>query len=335
MLKNKKLGRIETLQTAKQLGKFVAYANAKENHPYTKDWHKTLLNNSKHMFPFSIEDRIKNPNIIDDVKKGKAFRIDDLLWQINPVYTLNNLPNYNVNQINNLHFSFGDTLEEAQNNQKEMITTPKTLINVLAYATRINPNKHFDAMLSFYAVAPELKNQLLPQIYRMDVLVSPNKKFFRITASAIVAGCAGGDCPLFQINCPSKTEGFDSCRLFTFQSGFTKFYPKSKQEFSNIYFEVDDLDEIKTFDDACAYMFKQFNLSTKYDNTKNIKVNEIVKDIKQNNSSISPIDSTVVNEFFDLSFDFNDKSNKLESNEDSTQDKNEGGDLPNPQDRIL
>lgn len=295
----KKLGRLESKKVAKKIAERAQSVDNFSKKVNVKEWYEKIMNNQTKYQSRRLFDRIGNRTFVSDIlrKGGESIVIDDYLWQLDQYYSINKLPQLKIDTEKNQCFSFGRDLKNVAKNQKEMFETEKTLINV---STSISTEAHKNIILGFYALANKLDNELLPQIYCLKVIASPDKSYYRLRVSAIVAGCEGGECPLFQINSPFNSS--EQTKLFVWNSGYTNENPYPLQKVSSITFNLHKLPEITSFEDACKFAFDKCNLNYRLNvYTPDDKISNILNRIKDSRDALVKIDGSVVDDFFQIS----------------------------------
>lgn len=282
--------------------------------PVETDYHKILINNlPKYRHKQKLAKDIPSPFNTIEKTYNQAMLIDSAGLSLSPSYTMSNLPDYHPNdKTDKCNFAFGHNREEIKQNLADMLNTPKIIISANVGHSKIDAHiktldghilvKTFDDnILSFYAIAPTIDRLVLPELFRLDIIVSPDRRFFRITGSTIVGGLQEGDCPLLQINSPNKYSENEMCRSYISRSEYTGYHPRNTESSDSLYHSITELPDIQTFEQACDYMFKNFNIqSTCGAIHSSTKILDIIKSVQNNKLELSPIDSSMITEFIDM-----------------------------------
>lgn len=226
-----------------------------------KTYIQTANKSKRYVIVETLISRVDNEKNVDSLtRKNTPAVIDNLIWSTDLNYTRSNLPKINDYEFHSLNFSFGKTQHEIKENYEDMVSSKKV---VLAYYThKIEKDNREYSVVRIYSIAPNLKNKLLPVIYRTDILTnSNNSNFYGIKCMAMVGGCIDGECKLFQIATNDKT----SAKLFKIKSGHTNIDVDLKDDVSNIYYDVTEIPNIQNLADSVDYAFNMFGLTHSLD----------------------------------------------------------------------
>ena len=130
--------------------------------------------------------------------KDKVFSIKDYRFAISPNLTIHNLSKLGFEQEFNFVFDEDDL--------QTMLTTPKVIVSESSFITRdIQDNDYL--IHRFYLIAPQLKSNELPIIYRMAIQRCEKRNTYSVSLQAVVGGCRDGSVNLMRVDSPHIVIG--------------------------------------------------------------------------------------------------------------------------------